>query len=155
MGTFDVRKFLNRFKIPLIVVVLLLMVAIGYLASPYSPTRMCTLMGCRDSLEIILSVEPAQVYEVSITTPEGDSRSVSCTPGESEPGYSPSAGTIALCEHGTVSFMDFDPQQVTVKITWSGGSYSTTGSPIYTSFQPNGRYCPPECRGGKLQVSMH
>ncbi len=152
--TSSIRNFLLRFKIPLILIGMLLLAVIGILASPYSPIRMCTLMGCTDSLKITLSAEPTQTYEVLVTAPTGESRSVSCSPGESEPSYTSSSGTMTICDHGTITFMNFSPKQVIIKITWSSGSYTATGLPAYEAFRPNGRYCPPECSIGKLQVSL-
>ncbi len=148
------RPILRRLRIPLILAAIVLLALIVLPLSPLSPFRICTLMGCNDSLELILSHPPTQEFTVRATTRAGETKSVTCTPGKNEIRTSPVDQTRAVCWGTSVRFLDFSPQEVTVEIAWQAGSASITGRPEYESFQPNGRFCPPTCRRGEMRVEI-
>lgn len=150
------KSFLLRFRIPLILLTIVLVLLLAFLASPYSPTHICTLMACFNSLELSLGVEPPQEYTVEvIATSSGETRSVTCVPGEYKASHPDSTSNAAICNAGKVTFLGFDPDEIQLEVIWQGGNFSLEGQPTYESFRPNGRYCPPECRRGKLQVDLH
>lgn len=144
------KKFFRWFWIPLLVIIAVAVAVNAFLKSPLSPTHMCTLIGCRDYLELTLSHEPPQEYIVQVTSGSGDTMSVTCAPGS----INATAPLSPTCQAGKVLFYEFAPQEVTIKITWQGGSYTLTGRPTYTTFMPNGPDCPPECRKGSMQVEI-
>jgi hypothetical protein len=140
-----------RFVMPLMLVLAVLLLIFGFLKSPLSPLHMCTLMGCFDSLEIILFGEPPQDYTLQVTSNTGETRRATCTLGEDK--YSDTYPATTICRNTSVTFYDFSPSQVTIEITWQGGSFSTSGHPSYESVRPNGRFCDPVCQVGKLLVN--
>ena len=155
MSSSPLKTFLVRFRIPLILIAIVLLLLFAFLASPYSPTHLCTLMACFDSLELSLKVEPPQEYTVKvIATPSGETRSVTCEPGKYKASYPYSMSTGATCNDGKVTFLGFDPGVVNIEIIWQEDKFSFVGQPIYESFRPNGRHCPPECRRGKLMLDL-
>ncbi len=150
MDTSPLRQFLRRFSVVWIVAVIILLALYTVFLSPLSPFYTCSQVGCRDTLKLTLSHEPTSPYTILLTGPSGETRRVSCSPGEAKA----SADMSALCRTGIVSIYGFTPSTVTVTITWQGGSYTMTGTPSYDSFRPNGLFCPPTCRLGKLSVNL-
>ena len=144
------KKLLLIIGIPLILVAGILIVLFAIPSFPISPLHMCTLIGCRDSLELTFSHEPPGQYNVLLTTSTGETRNVSCNNSE----ISSVDATVAMCRSGVVTVYDFTPADVTIVVSWQGGRYSTNGAPTYTSFQPNGPDCPPTCRSGKLTIEL-
>jgi len=136
--------------LPLFLVGTIVILLVVVPTSPLSPLHMCTLIGCQDALELTFSREPPGQYSVQLTTSTGETRSVSCTNGE----FSSADDTSYICKTGIISIYNFTPASVTVEIRWQGGSYTTSGQPTYTSFQPNGPSCPPTCRVGKMLVEL-
>jgi hypothetical protein len=148
------NKFIRYLMILLILLLVIILALFGFFVSPFSPQHVCTLMGCRDSLELDLSHEPPQKYTLLVTGGSGDARSVTCTPGI-DSAQSAATGPFAVtCQSGKVTFYDFAPSKVTVQITWQGSNYTTSGRPSYHTFRPNGPFCPPECRAGSFQVDI-
>lgn len=150
MYTSPFGKFLRRFLIIWIIAVVLVVVFLLIFVSPLSPFHTCTLIGCRDALQLSLTHEPPGQYSILLTSSTGETRSVTCAPGVN----SASGAIEALCRTGSVIIYGFTPADVTVEITWQGGSYTTTGHPDYTSLHPNGLFCPPTCRLGKLSILL-
>lgn len=150
MDTTPQRRFLRRFLVVWIAAVSILIVLYAIFFSPLSPFHYCSQVGCRDTLELILSHEPTSPYTILLTSPSGETRRVSCTPGKA----SASTDMSAVCRTGIVSIYGFTPSIVSVTISWQGGSYSLNGTPGYDSFRPNGLFCPPTCRIGKLSLYL-
>jgi hypothetical protein len=142
------NKFIHFFTILIILLLVIILVIFGYFVSPIPPEKVCTLIACRDSLEIVLTKEPPTEYTLVVTAESSETRSVSCTPGES------SAQSSAACQPGKVTFFDFAPSSVTIEITWQDGSFTTSGNPSYHVFQPNSPSCPPECQAGSFNVIL-
>jgi hypothetical protein len=136
----------NRLRIPLILGMIILIS--GCAQSPF----MCTKIGCSDTLKLVLSREPAQEYTILVTSNTREAHQATCTSGKV--GYDQSSKLPILCNNGSVSFMGFSPEEVNVTLAWDGGSYSTTGRPVYEAFKPNGRFCPPTCQTGLLQMTV-
>lgn len=142
------NKLIRFLTILIILLLVLILFIFGYFVSPIPPEKVCTLMACRDSLEIDLTKEPPTEYTLIVTAPSGESVRVSCNPGER------SAQSSATCQLGKVTFFDFTPSSVTVEITWQGGRFTTSGNPSYHIFQPNGPSCPPDCQAGSFTVTL-
>jgi hypothetical protein len=150
MYTSPFRKFLRRYLLVWIVAVAVLLVLYVIFLSPLSPFHRCTLIGCRDTLELTLSHEPTSPYTLLLTSSTGETRRITCTPGVA----SANSDNSAICRTGIVSIYRFTPSSVTVVITWPGESYSMSGDPVYDTFHPNGLFCPPICRLGKLSLDL-
>ena len=148
------RKLIQRISILILITSAIFVVIFGIILSPLSPLRMCTLMGCQDSLVLSLSNEPDVEYSLTVTSSSGETRKVDCIPGEDKIYNSDSFPAPILCQNGKVTFFDFAPNQVSIVITWQGESITSSGDPSYVSFRPNGLFCPPVCRGGRFQVDI-
>ena len=99
----------------------------------------CTLIGCT-GLVVEVTGAPGQTpVTVVVTAPDGSTRSSTCT--------SP-AGTCP------VSFPDFTPAHVTIRVSTGTQTTEVTRQPIYEVTRPNGPKCPPECRNARETVVL-
>ncbi len=144
------RKFFRRFLVVWIAAVIILLAIFAIFFSPLSPFHYCSQVGCRDTLELTLSNEPNTPYTILLTSSTGDTRLVTCIPGEA----SASTDMSVVCRPGIVNIYGYTPTTVSVTVSWQGGYYDITGAPRYVSFRPNGLFCPPSCRLGKLSVVL-
>lgn len=144
------RKIIRILFFAWIVIVVVVAMIYGIFLSPISPFHKCTLMGCRDTLELTFTHEPPQRYTILLKSPAGDTRTITCNTGE----ITPAAGMSSICRVGIVTVYGFTPKDLTVEVTWQGGSYTTTGRPSYAAFRPNGLFCPPSCQLGKLTLEI-
>ena len=145
-----VQCFIRRYTVLWIAIFVLIMVVFILFLSPLSPFHRCTLIGCRGTLELTLSHEPPSQYSMTVTASTGETRTVTCTPGE----IKADNDSASLCRTGIVTIYGFTPSQVTVDIGWEGGSYSTSARPVYETFRPNGIFCPPVCTLARLSLAM-
>ncbi len=100
----------------------------------------CTLIGCT-GLVVDVSNAPSQTpISVLLTAPDGSTRSgtVTCT----------GSTTCSL------SFNDFTPASVTVRVSVGSQSTEVTTQPVYVVSRPNGPRCPPECRHARIAVAL-
>jgi hypothetical protein len=99
----------------------------------------CTLIGCT-GLVVDVTGAPAQTpVTVVVTAPDGSTGSSTCTSA---------TGTCS------VSFPDFTPASVTIRVVTSIQTTEVTSQPIYEVSRPNGPACPPECRSARVAVSL-
>ena len=143
-------KFFRTLIIIWIAVVILAALVYGLFFSPLSPFHQCTLIGCRDTLELSLSHEPNVQYSILLTSQDGTTRNITCTPGSN----TASGDATAICRTGIVTVYGFAPKSVNVEISWKGGNYTTYTSPSYAPFRPNGPFCLPECRLGRVFIQL-
>jgi|SRR5262245_55394849 len=100
----------------------------------------CTLIGCT-GLVIEVTGAPAQTpVTVVVTAPDGSTRSTTCT-----------AATGGTCP---VSFADFTPASVTIRVSAGTQTVEQTRQPAYEITRPNGSACPPECRNARVTVAL-
>ena len=116
--------------------------------------RVCTLMGCVDSLVVELRGQVPHDFVVEVTAPDGAMRRAHCVAGQAEASQSVDEPMAPMCEATSVSFFGFLPDEATIKITWEGGESVQTVHPSYSLFRPNGPACPPECRTGHAQLEV-
>ena len=99
----------------------------------------CTLIGCT-GLVVEVTGAPAQTpLTVVVTAPDGSTRSSTCT---SATGPCP------------VSFPDFAPASVTIRVLAGVQTTEVTRQPVYEVSRPNGQACPPECRNARVTVVL-
>ena len=99
----------------------------------------CTLIGCT-GLVVEVTGAPGQTrVTVVVTAPDGSTRSSTCT--------SPT-GTCP------VSFPDFTPASVTIRVSSGTQTTEVTRQPMYDVSRPNGPSCPPECRNAHVTVVL-
>lgn len=101
--------------------------------------RDCTLIGCVGLLIEVGSVPAQTQVTMTLTAPDGSSRSRTMTCG---------SGTCIA------SFPDFTPPTVTIRVTTADRSSEVTTQPAYEVTHPNGRGCPPECRTARVTVTL-
>jgi hypothetical protein len=144
------KKYVRIFAVIWIAICIILALVYGLFYSPVSPLYPCTLIGCRDTLDLVFSPEPPLQYSILLTAQDGKTRSVTCIPGTT----SAADDVSAICRNGTVSIYGFTPPGLTVEVTWSEGHYIASFEPVYETFYPNGRFCPPECRIGRISIEL-
>ena len=103
-----------------------------------NPTA-CTLIGCT-GLTVEVTGGPGQTpVTVVVIAPDGSTRSATC------------ASATGTCP---VSFPDFTPASVTVRVSIGAQTIEQTRQPAYEVTRPNGPACPPECRNARVTVAL-
>lgn len=126
------RNALNRTAI----LILALVVPGCDLLSP----RGCTLIGCV-GLVVEVSNAPSQTpITVELTTPDGATRTATAT----------CAGSTTC----SLSFPDFTPPSVTIRVSAGAQSKEVTTQPAYEVTRPNGPRCAPECHHARVTVAL-
>ena len=110
----------------------------GPACSGVGPTA-CTLIGCTGLVIEVTGAANQTPVTVVVTAPDGSTRSATCT------------GATGTCP---VSFFDFTPARLTVRVSSGTQSTELTVEPAYQVTRPNGPKCPPECRGVRLTVAL-
>jgi len=99
----------------------------------------CTLIGCT-GLVVEVTGAPGQTpATIVVTAPDGSTRSSTCT------------STSGSCP---VSFPDFTPATVTIRVSTATRTTEVTTQPMYELTRPNGPACPPECRNARVTVVL-
>ena len=99
----------------------------------------CTLIGCT-GLVVEVTGAPGQApVTVVVTAPDGSTRSAACT------------SATGACP---VSFPDFTPASVTIRVLTGTQTTEVTRQPMYEVTRPNGPACPPECRNARVTVAL-
>jgi len=112
--------------------------ALGSRCSSIGPTA-CTLIGCT-GLVVEVTGAPAQTpVTVVVTAPDGSSRTATCST------------TTGTCP---VSFSDFTPATVTIRVSTGTRTTEVSSQPAYEVSRPNGAACPPECRNARVTVAL-
>jgi hypothetical protein len=119
-------------------ITLVLVAAFGSGCDVLGPSA-CTLIGCT-GLVIEVTGAPVQTpLTVVVTAPDGSTRSMACTPA---------TGTCP------VSFPDFTPASVTIRVLTGTQTSEVITQPMYEVTRPNGPKCPPECRNARVTVGL-
>jgi hypothetical protein len=109
---------------------LILLAALAACSSANAPEeRACTLIGCSSGLS------------VAIDGPADGPFVVEASDGSVMETFECAAG--ARCER--VTFDNYLPERVTVRVIAAGDTTTTIVEPTYTTLQPNGPGCPPTC----------
>lgn len=117
----------------------LVLFAFAPACGPAGPSEACTLIGCT-GLVVEVTGAPAQTpVTVVVTAPDGSTRTSTC------------ASAAATC---IVSFPDFTPASVTIRLSTATQTTEVTTQPAYEISRPNGAACPPECRNARVTVSL-
>ena len=99
----------------------------------------CTLIGCT-GLVIEVTGAPSQApMTIVVTAPDGSTRTTTCT------------AATGTCP---VSFPDFTPASVTIRVLTGTQTTEETRQPMYEVTRPNGSSCPPECRNARVTVAL-
>jgi hypothetical protein len=119
-------------------ITLVLVAAFGSGCDVVGPSA-CTLIGCT-GLVVEVTGAPGQApVTVVVTAPDGSTRSTTCT------------SATGTCP---VSFPDFTPASVTIRVLTGTQTTEVTRQPMYEVTRPNGPACPPECRNARVTVVL-
>ena len=99
----------------------------------------CTLIGCTGLVVEVTGAPGLTPVTVVVTAPDGSTRSATCT---SPTGACP------------VSFFDFTPASVTIRVSAGAQTTEVTRQPVYEVTRPNGPECAPVCRNARVTVVL-
>ena len=116
-----------------------LVVLVAGSACSVAGPRACTLIGCTGLMVEVTGVAAQTPVTVVVTAPDGSTRTATCTTA---------SGTCP------VSFPDFTPASLTVRVTSGTQSREVTVQPAYQLTRPNGPDCPPECRSARVTIAL-
>jgi hypothetical protein len=116
----------------------LVMLCAGPACNVVGPSA-CTLIGCTGLVVEVTGAAGQTPVTVVVTAPDGSTRSATCTTA---------TGTCP------VSFLDFTPASLTVRVSSGNQSTELTVQPAYQLTRPNGPECPPECRSARVTVGL-
>jgi hypothetical protein len=123
----------------LLTITLGLLAAFGSGCGVTGPSGACTLIGCTGLVVEVTGAPGLTPVTVVVTAPDGSSRSSTCT------------GATGTC---LVSFADFAPASVTIRVTTGAQTTEVTRQPTYEVTRPNGPACPPECRNARVVMAF-
>jgi hypothetical protein len=99
----------------------------------------CTVIGCTGLVVEVTGVQSQTPVTVVVTAPDGSTRSATCT------------SATSTCP---ISFPDFTPATVTIRVSTGTQTTEETRQPTYDVTRPNGPACPPECRNARVTVAL-
>lgn len=121
-----------------LMIALVLVAACGSGCGVAGPTA-CTLIGCTGLVVEVTGAPGSTPVTVAVSAPDGSTRSSTCT------------SAMGTCP---VSFPDFTPASVTIRVSTGTQTTEVTRQPIYEVSRPNGPACPPECRNARVTVVL-
>lgn len=98
----------------------------------------CSGIECANALVVDLDGAVPSSYTIEARA-ANETRRFTCT-------------AASLCNEAV--FDDFTPTEVTIRVTWSGGSMEQVATPKYDLVQPNGPDCPPICRRAVVTITI-
>lgn len=145
----------NKKILVLVFAGLLLLAGVAVVAAILAgPMIGCTMMGCIGGLDITLTGLPASEYQISVTSPSGETQSLTCGPGVTDESV---AFEKSCSPDGAFFRLDTDtapPKKVTVTVSVNGQTFSQEFQPDYQKFQPNGRNCLPTCYSAAIEIKI-
>ena len=99
--------------------------------------RICTLIGCNNSLTVEVTGATLRPITVEIHQPGSTQR------------YSQECTSPSPC----LFVFEMTPPQVIVQVTTSAGSRTEQFGPTYVTRRPNGEGCDPECRSATVSIA--
>ena len=122
----------------ILAVALVFVAAFGSACEVVGPSA-CTVIGCT-GLVVEVTGAPGQTpVTVVVIAPDGSTRSTTCT------------SATGTCP---VSFPDFTPASVTIRVVTGIQTTEATRQPMYDVTRPNGPACPPECRNARVTMAL-
>ena len=119
-------------------ITLLLVAAFGSGCGVVGPSA-CTLIGCTGLLVEVTGAPGLTPVTVVVPAPDWLTRIATCT------------GATGTCP---VSFFDFTPASITIRVSTGSQTTEVTRQPTYEATRPNGPSCPPECRNARVAVVL-
>jgi hypothetical protein len=101
----------------------------------------CTLIGCTDGLSVtVIGTHLPSPYTIEVHLPDGTVEARSC----------PNAASCG----NTLFFDGITPSTALLRFVGGENAVERTVTPTYSTFRPNGRGCPPECRQGHATLQL-
>ncbi len=110
---------------------------------PLTGLQVCNQVGCDDGVMVTLTGEVPPIFTIKISGPDLETRTFEwdCV---SNP-----------CRGWRGAFLANEtPSEVTVEVSWEGGTVTSTFKLEYEIHQPNGPDCPPTCRQAQIQMLL-
>ena len=109
----------------------------------------CTTFGCVNALTIRFEGFLPKRYRIEVSTLFAATRRLDC----------PTPGAIGLdansqCNPSGAVLYNYSPDEVTVKVTWEGGSKTETFNVAYETVQPSSSQCEPNCHVGTIIMTL-
>lgn len=101
----------------------------------------CTLIGCSDMLIVEFDTTAPASFRMEVTSALGTVVSIDCP------------GSVG-CRPNGAQFADFTPGTSTVKVITAAGTTSSSVTPEYHNFKPNGEHCGPTCRIATVKATF-
>jgi hypothetical protein len=128
-----------RFNFPLLIGVLLLTGSCDEL-DIFGGGPVCTLIGCSDGINLVLTGEVPESYFITIGVPDGESQRFEITDNNIKSGHH--------------FFGDITAEKVYVTIEAADTTFTEVFEPEYKKFKPNGSKCPPTCMQANLELHI-
>ena len=143
-------------KLVLATSTVILLVAVGVFAAlKMRGPVFCTLVGCSGGLTVeVIGLPPSTPYQISISLPFGEKRTLTCVFGE--PNQVDSFDQ-SCSQTGAFFRLESDvkpPEKVTVTVEANGNQFTQTFNPTYGKFQPNGPGCAPVCYNANIKMNI-
>lgn len=112
-------------------------------------TKVCTMMGCSDSLQIHLIGDLPEHYTVRLTGNLGYATAIDCPGGDQYP-------EVKCWEDGAIFMYNPHsiPKRLTITVVWEDHVKSETVRPAYSPYRPSGPGCEPECLKGEVTIEL-
>jgi hypothetical protein len=105
--------------------------------------RTCTLMACMDGFTVRFEGEIPAEYSADVTGDDGSHFATTCEITEG------SATGDGCLPGGGLEIRNMTPGEVTITVTWDGGSKTETFQQTYEHVEPNGPGCGGDCQRGE------
>jgi hypothetical protein len=115
------------------------MVAVIVLTVPATASCVCTQAGCDSGLRVILRGQVPETFRLRAWA-----------------GHLPlivECGTDLNCQE-SIFIPHFTPDHVEIAIESATDTTTASFRPVYRSFRPNGRGCPPDCRVADVEIEL-
>lgn len=116
-------------------------------AVPQEIVEMCTLMGCGNSLTVILAGDVPATFDLTVAGQEA-----SCVAGQWASGH---IGLRSVCDQLVLPWSAAEmPAAVTIVAAWGVREVTATAVPAFATLQPNGPNCEPTCQQGEATFTF-
>lgn len=104
----------------------------------------CLLIGCFDGLSVAFKGQLPAAFSVKLKATGQSDLELACPGGSSQ----------YVCLPDSVFVSRYTPESVEVTYTAGDKTQTQTLKPTYTTSRPNGAACAPECRQGKVELTL-
>lgn len=125
------------------------------------PTVIATAEGCNPfpdricvpALNIVLSGNKLDAYEVTISYPGFSGASFDCPQQALLVSFGENMAPV-ICNSDEITLISVGLTELTVTINWDSGSVTETLYPTFEVSAPQGKDCEPQCTVGKVEIKI-